>query len=253
MKLKNRKPVVPTVAARIRTAILQGELEPGSKIVQDELASHLGVSRLPIRQALLVLQREGLVLLDHNRGALVAPLDIKFISDVFDCRTIAEEYVAASLALRPDFDVSELNEIVREGLAAARVGKHRPDLVMRFHVLLYEAVGNQLLIRMMEPLLNHVLRVSRFVEARKGNQYPDQRSPMNTWKEHAEILEAITEKNVDRARELSRAHLERLKQVTIAFLVSSAPLPPRREPRGKRRIPQISLDAYLDLSARANT
>src|SRR5262249_3613182 len=98
MKSGKRKPVVPEVADQIRAAILKGALVPGSKIAQDELASSLGVSRLPIRQALLVLQREGLVLLDHNRGAVVAPLDIKFISDVFDCRAIVEGFVAAELA-----------------------------------------------------------------------------------------------------------------------------------------------------------
>jgi DNA-binding GntR family transcriptional regulator len=251
MKVKKRKPVVPEVAEQIRAAILRGDLIPGSKIAQDELAARLKVSRLPIRQALLVLQREGLVLLDHNRGAVVAPLDIKFISDVFDCRAIVEEYVAAEVALRHDFDVSELNEIVREGLESARSGKHRQDLVTRFHALLYEAVGNRLLIRIMGPLLDHVLRVSRFVE-RKGSQHSDQRSPMSTWKEHAEIVDAITKKDVERARSLSRSHLERVKQVTIAFLVSSAPLPPRREHRGKRRVPQISLDAF-ELNARSNS
>jgi DNA-binding GntR family transcriptional regulator len=252
MKVKKRKPVVPEVAEQIRAAILRGDLIPGSKIAQDELAAHLKVSRLPIRQALLVLQREGLVLLDHNRGAVVAPLDIKFISDVFDCRAIVEEYVAAEVALRHNFDASELNEIVREGLESARSGKHRQDLVTRFHALLYEAVGNRLLIRIMGPLLDHVLRVSRFVEARKGSHHSDQRSPMNTWKEHAEIVDAITKKDVERARALSRSHLERVKQVTIAFLVSSAPLPPRPERRGKRQVPQISLDAF-ELNARSDS
>src|SRR5262249_12496484 len=102
MRSSKRKPIGPVVPQQIRAAILEGGLVPGSKIVQDQLAASLGVSRLPIRDALLVLQREGLVLLDHRHGAVVAPLDVKFISDVFDCRAIIEGYVAAELASRPD-------------------------------------------------------------------------------------------------------------------------------------------------------
>ena len=86
--------MVTEVANQIRTAILEGALVPGSKIAQDGLATELGVSLLPVRQALLVLQREGLVFLDHGRGAIVAPFDVKFISDLFDYRGAVDGYVA---------------------------------------------------------------------------------------------------------------------------------------------------------------
>src|SRR5215510_5680364 len=114
MKEIKRKPIVADVANQIRAAILEGGLVPGSKIAQDALAAELGVSRLPIRQALLVLQREGLVTLDHGRGAVVAPFDIKFISDLFDFRAIVDGYVAGILAARENFDATTLNRIVRE-------------------------------------------------------------------------------------------------------------------------------------------
>src|SRR6266545_18260 len=155
MKAIKRKPVVLDVANQIRAAILDGGLVPGSKIAQDELAAELGVSRLPVRQALLVLQREGLVFLDHGRGAVVAPLDIKFISDLFDYRAIVDGYVAAALAVRKNFDSSPLRRIVRDGKDAARRGESRRDLVMEFHTAQYDAVGNQVLVRLMTPLLDH--------------------------------------------------------------------------------------------------
>jgi DNA-binding GntR family transcriptional regulator len=235
MKTIKRKPVVLDVANQIRAAILDGGLVPGSKIAQDELAAELGVSRLPVRQALLVLQREGLVFLDHGRGAVVAPLDIKFISDLFDYRAIVDGYVAAVLAARKNFDSDMLQRIVREGRDAARRGESRRDLVMEFHTAQYEALGNQVLIRLMEPLLDHVQRVVIFVQDSMSGRHdrhrrsppakslPGLRSQMDTWDEHADIAEAIREHRVGRARALARSHVERVKQVAIPFLVTAAP------------------------------
>lgn len=233
MKTIKRKPVVQDVANQIRAAILDGGLVPGSKIAQDELAAELGVSRLPIRQALLVLQREGLVFLHHGRGAVVAPLDIKFISDLFDCRAVVDGHVAALLAARKDFDAGPLRQIVRDGRDAAQRGESRRDLILEFHTAQYEAVGNQVLGRIMEPLLDHVQRVVTFVQDSKtskgeraksasGKGQPGLRSQLDTWDEHAEILDAIARGRVGRARALARAHVERVKQVVIPYLVSTA-------------------------------
>ncbi len=244
MKTIKRKPVVTDVANQIREGILEGALVPGSKIDQDELAAELGVSRLPVRQALLVLQREGLVFLDHGRGAVVAPLDIKFIADLFDCRAVIEGYVAAALAARKDFDPSALRRIVAEGRAAAAAGESRRDLIAEFHTALYEATGNQVLIHMMNSQLDHVQRAVTFVKETGGL-----RSQADTWEEHAEILEAIAARRVGRARQLARSHVERVKQVVVAHLVSAAPSTTKRSnlrPRearlgGAPSPPQISV------------
>ena len=213
MKAIKRKPVVLDVANQIRAAILDGGLVPGSKIAQDDLAAELGVSRLPIRQALLVLQREGLVFLDHvpRRGGGAARHQVHFrpVRLSCDCR----RYIAGILAARENFDATTLNRIVREGREAARRGESRRDLVMEFHMAQYEAVGNQVLIRIMKPMLDHVQRVVIFVQdstskssgrrktvAGKGSLAS--RSQMDTWNEHAEIVEAITQRRVGRAARL---------------------------------------------------
>jgi DNA-binding GntR family transcriptional regulator len=246
MKAIKRKPIVADVASQIRAAILEGGLVPGSKIAQDALAAELGVSRLPIRQALLVLQREGLVTLDHGRGAVVAPFDIKFISDLFDFRAAVDSYVAGVLAARSDLDLAPLRQIVREGREAARQGESRRDLVVRFHTDQYDATGNQVVLRIMEPLLDHVQRVVRFVQAslvtkKQGSRASSSvaalsglRSQMETWDEHEEILDAIERHDVGRARALARAHVERVKHVAVPFLVSSVPPKTRRTPQGRR-------------------
>ena len=242
MRTIKRKPVALDVANQIRAAILDGGLVPGSKIDQDELAAELGVSRLPVRQALLVLQREGLVFLDHGRGALVAPLDIKFISDLFDYRAVVDGYVAAVLAARENFDAGPLRHIVRAGREAARRGESRRDLVMEFHTAQYEAVGNQVLVRLMKPLLDHVQRVVIFVQSSTSaagaagrKSLPGLRSQVETWDEHAEIVDAIARRRVGRARALAKSHVERVKHVAVAYLVSAAPTRRGKSAPGQRR------------------
>ena len=256
MKAIKRKPVVLDVANQIRAAILDGGLVPGSKIAQDELAAELGVSRLPVRQALLVLQREGLVFLDHGRGALVAPLDIKFISDLFDYRAVVDGYVAAVLAAREDFNPSALRQIIRDGKAAARRGESRRDLVMEFHTAQYDAVGNQVLVRLMKPLLDHVQRVVTFVQSSvsatgavgQRKPLPGLRSQVETWEEHADIADAIARHRVGRARALARSHVERVKHVAVAYLVSAAPARRGKTAATDRRRPrEAAIEAELQL------
>ena len=227
MKTLRRAPVVSDAAEQIRSAILDGSLVPGSRIAQDEIAAQLGVSRLPIRQALLVLEGEGLVLLDHNRGAMVAPLDVKFISDLFDFRAVVDSQVAGMLAARRDFDARWLTALVDEGQKAAHRGELRQDLSMRFQTGLYEAVGNTVLVTLMEPLLSHVRRVVKLLATvkwpeRQGD--PTLRPHVLMWEEHAAIMSAISAHRVGLARALARVHVERVRDVVVAYLVSAGDL-----------------------------
>ena len=264
LKAIKRKPVVTDVANQLRAAILEGELLPGSKIVQDDLANELGVSRLPVRQALIVLQREGLVFLDHGRGAVVAPLDIKFISDVFDWRAVVDSHVAGVLATRKSFDPARLQQIVALGTEAAQRGESRRDLVMEFHTAQYDAVGNQVLVKTMKPLLDHVQRVVRFVQSGsdparrdgragaivRGSSAQGLRSQIETWQEHAAIAEAIGGRRVGRARTLARDHVDHVKRVVVSFLVANLPAPSTGGKRGTRETIALAIPdlAIFDLT-----
>ena len=108
------------VAQEIRSAILRGDLPPGSFVKQEDLASQLGVSREPVRQALLLLQREGLVHAEPNRRAIVAPVDRQLISDVYGFREAVETTVVATLARLPQFDVTPFRDIIARGRTAVR-------------------------------------------------------------------------------------------------------------------------------------
>lgn len=188
---------------QIRSAILSGELPPGARIRQEELADRLAVSRAPVRQALLVLEQEGLVLTDRGRGATVAPLEVGLIRDLYQFRGIIERDVAATLASRTDFQPIAIKKTMAAGRAA--VEKHDTsrliELDLEFHTGLYEAIGNRVLSEVMRGQWTHIRRVMAGTLTISG--YPQQ-----VWSEHGAILEAIESHNVNLAGMRAAAHTE---------------------------------------------
>src|SRR5258708_26156425 len=84
----------------IREAILDGRLEPGSRLKEEELARELGISRTPVREALLILHSEGLIETTPNRGALVRTHDAEDLIDLYQLRALLEGYAAGQAATR---------------------------------------------------------------------------------------------------------------------------------------------------------
>src|SRR2546427_9902876 len=84
----------------IRQAILDGRLEPGRRLKEEELARELGISRTPVREALLILQAEGLVVGTPNRGAIVRAHDSDDLRDLYDLRALLEGHGARLAAAR---------------------------------------------------------------------------------------------------------------------------------------------------------
>ena len=115
----NHEPLFSARAvAEIRAAILNGSLTPGSRVRQEELAVRLCVSRAPIRQSLLVLQREGLVHSGANDGAIVAPVGPLLVNEIYEFREAVEGYVAAAVAGQRNFDPTTLLKIVAQRAVA---------------------------------------------------------------------------------------------------------------------------------------
>ncbi len=174
------------VADQLRAGIVSGELPPGARLLQEELADRLAVSRAPVRQALVILEREGLVLTDRWKGAVVAPLDLPHIQDLYEFRGAAERFVAETLAQRSVFDTASLRAIIEAGRTAAGLGDLAKliELDLRFHTRLYEAVGNRVLSDVMDRHWMHTRRVMWATLKARGY-------PQTAWDEHAAILDAI--------------------------------------------------------------
>src|SRR5580704_11654330 len=195
----------PTISKRavteIRTAILTGNLPPGSPIHQEKLAAKLGVSREPVRKALVLLEQEGLVNI-VGRSAMVTLIDDQFIAEIYGFREVVEGYVAAMVAARKDYDPTKLRAILASGYKS--VGTKSVDglieLDQAFHNELYRASGNRVVIEVMETQWNHIHRAMM-----KDLSMDSFRK--HSWDEHAGIFDAILRRQVSRARTLASAHI----------------------------------------------
>jgi DNA-binding GntR family transcriptional regulator len=207
----------PSVSERaadeIRAAILNGSLGPGARIRQEELAANLGVSREPVRQALLVLEKEGLICSTANRGASVAPVDLRLINDIYKFREAIDSYVAAEVAASDNFDPTRLREIMAQARSALRVGAldRLIELDLDFHSELYRGSGNVVLVEVMRTQWAHIRRAMTITLS--NNSYRRQ-----VWTEHAAVAKAIISKQTSRARALAGAHARAAREFVTAGL-----------------------------------
>lgn len=140
---------------RIRGMILGGQLAPGERLRQDELAATLGVSTMPVREALRQLQAEGLVVFYPRRGAVVAMLSVSEYEEIFRIREELE--ILACRWVAEDFTRVPLQRLRRalEGLEAAEAAEDIPRrlrLVREFFFIIFEASEKDHLLRILSSL-----------------------------------------------------------------------------------------------------
>jgi DNA-binding GntR family transcriptional regulator len=218
------------VAQEIRAAILRGDLPPGSRVKQEDLAAQLGVSREPVREALLALQREGLVHARPNRSAIIAPVDRRLIADVYGFREAVESALVASLARRPGFDVAPLEALVARGHTAVRQSDLPAliDLDMSFHASLYEAAGNRVIVDVMSGQWAHIRRVMAMVLEQAGYR-------QRVWDEHEAIVRAIRARRGSSASAATARHIRGARKLLLSSLDAEASARAAAAATGARR------------------
>jgi DNA-binding GntR family transcriptional regulator len=201
MKVIVAEPVASVrAAAEIRIAILDGSLLPGARVRQEELAARLGVSREPVRQALAILEREGLVHNGVRRGATIAPIDQALIEEIYEFREVIDAY-AAERAAKTNIDLKPLRKIVVLGHKAVRAGVVAKliELDLRFHSQLYRVSANRVVMEVMRTQWSHIRRAMMMT-------LTAQEYRARAWDEHEAILEAIVARQSSRASQLAFAH-----------------------------------------------
>jgi len=138
-----KRTLTEDVTDRLREAILRGQLEPGQHLSEEQLARALTVSRGPVREALLQLEREGLVLIRSNRRAMVVRLSRKDVEEVYTLR-IALERIAIQYAIRnaQDDDFAAMEDTIhsmQESASRGMTAQAAADLDIHFHDQLYQA------------------------------------------------------------------------------------------------------------------
>jgi DNA-binding GntR family transcriptional regulator len=185
----------------IRSAIVNGRLKPGERLIEERLAEEYGVSRNPVREALRALSAEGLVDVSSRRGAHVAHVAPEKLQEVIEMRALLESHNARLAARhRNPVVLKSVEAILAKGQAALSAGRMRSlrDLNEQFHKALAQAGNNELLSEMLGAL-----------RARSALLFaPDnpERQALN-WDEHAGILQAILDGDEDMAAKRAMAHV----------------------------------------------
>ena len=188
------------VYTRLLDAICTGELAPGARVTQEELAASLSVSRQPVLQALRLLKRDGVLIDAGRRGLAVAPLEPPLIGQIYEVRAVLDGLAARrAAAAGAKLDAS----VIARGRAAARSGRVAAmiEADAAFHHLVYGASGNPLIAESTRP---HWLQIQRAMGATVQIAGARER----VWDEHQAILDAINAGDAARAERLAREHCE---------------------------------------------
>lgn len=200
-------PTLPEfVYGKIRDKIFSGEFEQGMPLRQEKIAAMLGVSRLPVREALTRLEVEGIVNLRPRQGFVVAQLRIEDIGEVFDLRAVLEEHAAyISTTMRTEEDIGAIRAIV-EDMEKIRPGSNR-DLMdfsalnRAFHERLFAISKRQMTCNLLTTLQNSAERYVR-MGARLVSDLTE------AHKEHRAIFEAFAQGDARKASRASRIHVQ---------------------------------------------
>ncbi|GLY87984.1 GntR family transcriptional regulator [Actinoallomurus iriomotensis] len=197
------KSKVDLVYDNVRAAIAEGDLEPGERINMDELARALGVSKIPIREAIKRLESEGLVVSRAHAGVVVAPIDRTEMRGVFLAREAIEGLVGRLAAERvTDAVLEDLERIQQEMRAELDRGAvdRLPELNSGFHRRLAEASGYRILGELTEQLLFTIRRYRLTLPAGEQNWH-------SVADEHDTIIQALRRKDADAVAVAARAHI----------------------------------------------
>lgn len=201
--MRNQPTLAEQVLAQLRAAVFSGELQPGQRYSASGLAKRFGVSRTPVREALLELERSGMARIDKNRGVTVVPSSLDEIVDCYQVRLMLEAPAAAQAARLADdgavdciqarFDAMQQAADVGDAETLLRVDRD-------FHSELLAVAGNRRLVTVLEELRNLVLTTGVAT-------VPASRSCQELVEDHRDVLNAVRLRDPHAAASAMRRHV----------------------------------------------
>ena len=203
--------LVELVQDAILAEIASGKLPPGTRIIQEQIAQELGVSRQPVQQALLVLRNLGVLREAPGRGLQVAALDLDHVRNMYDMRAMIEGLAFRQAAKRNAARAAEEGRAYidtgRDAVAQGDVA-HMIQADMAFHAFIYSLSENPLIALSMDAHWTNTQRVMGEVLMR------DER-PRDIWDQHEALLDAVVAADGRKAERLAREHIEQ----AAAFMI----------------------------------
>lgn len=197
------------IAASLRAQILQGQLVPGQRVIEPELAEQFGASKTPVREALQLLAVEGLVEVLPKKGYRIRGMDVDDLSEVLELRTLLEARAAGRCARSAGpaqiADLTEKWEAQRDALGLEPL--ERTLRARDFHTSIALAAGSQRLTAILEGLHQEMVRAHHVLPQLRWHL-----SEEIELREHREILEAVVAGDSARAELAMRTHLESIRR-----------------------------------------
>lgn len=197
-------PLRDVVFNTLRQAILRGELKPGERLMEIQLANKLGVSRTPIREAIRKLELEGLVLMIPRKGAEVAEITEKNLRDVLEVRAALEELAVQLACVRIDKDgIEHLKKAAKDFELTLNSGDitQIAEADVAYHDIIYHATDNQRLIQLLNNLREQMYRY-RVEYLKQKECHP------KLLAEHQDIIRAIENGEQDIAARITNQHID---------------------------------------------
>jgi DNA-binding GntR family transcriptional regulator len=203
--LTNQSKLSDEAAMYLREAIVNGTLPPGTHLVEQEIAKQLGISRIPVREAIQKLAEEGLVLKEPRKGAYVQPYSDVELEEIYSLRVVLERFVIERvIANWSEQAANQLQKIADSMLKAANAGNKRrvSELDKVFHETLWELAEHNLLLEVVSGLR---ARITRFLREANIALTPD---ALTTHAEgHQKLVDILQSGNVETAKTKITLHI----------------------------------------------
>jgi DNA-binding GntR family transcriptional regulator len=195
------KSFVETVADYLRESILQGEMKPGEKLNQSKVLEKLGISSIPFREALRILEKEGLLISRPGRGCWVAGISHKDLEETFEMREMIEVF-ALELIRKREKEGFHIKEMLGSVFGDEETDDLGPEFCLNFHLNLIQLADNTKLLNLYLSLSNNIRRYQRISYSLSHD---------SCVKEHLQILEPLRAGDYEGAKSAVASHLAELK------------------------------------------
>ncbi len=210
--IQNHRPLREIVYEELKILILTGRISPGIRLMEEELASDMGVSRTPIREAIRKLEKEGLITIEPRKGAYVSQLSTKDMVEILEVRQNMEGFAAQLASQRMSEEEKQKLKAVAHAYEEAVETGDMAEMIRcdtLFHHMIVDATQNKTLIKMVEQLQEMVLRF-RYL------YYDNFKRAEKMPAEHKLIYEAILQGEAEVARDYADVHIKRLKELVLS-------------------------------------
>ena len=208
INMQQHKPLRILVYEELRMLIMTGQIKPGTRMMEIDLAESMGVSRTPVREAIRQLEKDNLVTIEPRRGAYVSDISAVDLEDMLIVREPLEGLATYLATQRITDEQIEVIKNMNDEYEAALRDKDKEKMIQsdtHFHNLITQASGNEYLINILLDLQEQVLRF-RYI------YFKSMKRAEEVVNEHRNILDALEKRDAEAARTYSKEHIKKLRE-----------------------------------------